>query len=267
MIPFKEIPSLEKDFIVQSKAFGHPHGFRWSSILMAVGCLLWNDGHLRLQEMEEKSESWKTLNHSLDINSSDNGFDNENKWSFAEQFTLTVFWRDFGRTFSFLRQVVDKWIAFWIPFHPYWTGKLKGDFLKIPDFDRLWTIVEQEVKRLEIARFNLMKTDLTQGLSSWWTKRNKTTWHRSLIKKIVQKFPVISQWKKIIQSKNTVHDLPQETKGLFKNPAKSLARFQTKNSRGKVFTRCSWNFQWFLLSSQNDRSFWPPAPAHCVHSN
>jgi hypothetical protein len=53
---------------------------------MAVGRLLWNDGRdvKKNPRREGKSESWKTLNHSLDIISADNDFDNENKWSFAE---------------------------------------------------------------------------------------------------------------------------------------------------------------------------------------
>jgi hypothetical protein len=36
----------------------------------------------------------------------------------------------------------------------------------------------------------------------------------------------------------------KKEKGLSQNPAKS-PWFQRKNSRGKVFTWCSWNFQWF----------------------
>ncbi len=91
---FKEIPRVEKDFIVQSKAFQilmisvkqHING-SWMFTLE-----WWTPQTPR--KMEEKSESWKTLNHSLDIISSDNDFDYENKWSFAEQFTLIVFWRE-----------------------------------------------------------------------------------------------------------------------------------------------------------------------------
>ncbi len=121
--------------------------------------------------------------------------------------------------------------------------KIEGGFLKISenidqkkiaDFEQL-SSGKRKVWKLQGLIW--WKTDLTQwDMRSWWKKKNHVP---QKFDKKSSKIPsnLTTKRKKNIRKTLSTNCLKKER--ALQNLAKSLAQFQRKNSRGKVFTRCS----------------------------